>query len=215
MCFQKKLDIYKYRKHNIGVTIMPGKRGQGINPYLGKPIPKEKIVRAIQESESMIKAAASLHTSYNTFKKYAILYGVWKPLPSSAGVTRARKVTWSGLKPLDVELTLQKKLIRNFTLPQRCSQCGESRYRKKDMLSPLIVHFIDGDIHNKEPKNLRFFCYNCYFLENEHYHRRTNANIGRTFEDQKDIEQKVEDDITGDELAKELGESLADLFGKN
>ena len=28
-------------------------------------------------------------------------------------------------------------------------------------------------------------------------------------------EDITEDDITGDELAKELGESLSDLFGKN
>ncbi|MBT4208822.1 hypothetical protein HOE22_10875 [Candidatus Woesearchaeota archaeon] len=193
---------------------MPGEKGQGINPYLGKPIPKEKIVRAIQESESMIKAAASLHTSYNTFKKYAKLYDVFKPHPNSRGISRARKVTWSGLKPLDVELTLQKKLIRKFILPQRCSQCGESRFRKTDMLSPLILHFIDGDIHNKVPDNMRFFCYNCYFLEKDHNHKRVNVKIGRTFEDQNGIEQNIQDDITGDELAKELGASLADLFGK-
>ena len=185
---------------------------QGINPYLGRPIPKERIVRAIEESESMHKAAQSLHTSYNTFKKYAKKYDVWKPLPSSAGVSRARKVTWSGLKPLDVELTFQKELIREFVLPQRCSCCGESRQRKTDMLSPLIVHFINGDIHDKKPSNLRFFCYNCYFLEHPNKYRTVNKDIGRTFEDQQDIS---EGDITGDELAKELGESLSDLFGKN
>ena len=36
--------------------------------------------------------------------------------------------------------------------------------------------------------------------------------LQRTFEEQQDI---TESDITGDDLAKELGESLADLFGKN
>jgi hypothetical protein len=39
-----------------------------------------------------------------------------------------------------------------------------------------------------------------------------NKKIGRTFEEQKDI---TETEITGDELAKELGESLSNLFGKN
>ena len=81
---------------------------QGINPWMGKPIPKDRIVRAIEESESMHKAAQSLHTSYNTFKKYAKKYDVWKPLPSNAGISRARKVTWSGNKPLDVEISFQK-----------------------------------------------------------------------------------------------------------
>ena len=185
---------------------------QGINPWLGKTIPKDRIVRAIEESESMSKAAQSLHTSYNTFKKYAKLYGVWKPLPSNAGISRARKVTWNGNKPLDVEIQFQKELIKEFVLPQRCSCCGESRQRKTDLLTPLIVHFINGDINDKKPSNLRFFCYNCYFLEHPNKHKTINKDIGRTFEEQQDIE---EDGITGDELAKELGSKLSDLFGKN
>ena len=119
----------------------------------------------------MHKAAQSLHTSYNTFKKYAKKYDVWKPRPSSAGISRARKVTWSGLKPLDVEIDLQKQLIKEFVLPQRCSCCGESRQRKTDLLTPLIVHFINGDINDKKPSNLRFFCYNCYFLEHPNKHK--------------------------------------------
>ena len=191
---------------------MAQKGKQGINPWLGKVIPKDRIVRAIEESESMAKAAQSLHTSYNTFKKYAKKYDVWKPLPSNAGISRARKVTWSGNKPLDVEISFQKKLIKQFVLPQRCSCCGEKRQRKTDMLSPLIVHFIDGDINNKKPSNLRFFCYNCYFLEHPNKHKTINKDIGRTFEEQQDIE---ETEITGDELAKELGSTLSDLFGKN
>ena len=191
---------------------MAQRNRQGINPWMGKPIPKDRIVRAIEESESMHKAAQSLHTSYNTFKKYAKKYDVWKPRPSSAGISRARKVTWSGLKPLDVEIDLQKELIREFVLPQRCSCWGEKRQRKTDMLSPLIVHFNDGDINNKKPSNLRFFCYNCYFLEHPNKHKTINKDIGRKFEEQQDIE---EDGITGDELAKELGSKLSDLFGKN
>ena len=113
---------------------------------------------------------------------------------------------------MDVEIDLQKELIREFVLPQRCSCCGEKRQRKTDMLSPLIVHFIDGDIHNKKPSNLRFFCYNCYFLEHPNKHKTINKEIGRTFEEQQDI---TESDITGDELAQELGDSLSKLFGKN
>ena len=162
---------------------------QGINPYLGRPIPRDRIVRAIEESESMHKAAQSLHTSYNTFKKYAKKYDVWKPLPSSAGVSRARKVTWSGLKPLDVELKFQKELIKEFVLPQRCSCCGESRQRKTDMLSPLIVHFINGDIHDKKPSNLRFFCYNCYFLEHPNKHRTVNNCLLYTSPSPRDVEE--------------------------
>ena len=191
---------------------MPQIGKQGVNPYLHQPIPKNKIERAIKENESMTKAAQSLHVAYNTFKKYAKQYDLWKPLESNAGISRTKNVSWNGTTPLDKEIEFQKHLTKEFILPQRCSHCGESRQRKSDMLSPLIVHFIDGDIQNRQPSNLRFFCYNCYFIESPRKHRVKNKKLGRTFEEQQDI---TETEITGDELAKELGESLADLFGKN
>ena len=191
---------------------MPQIGKQGFNPYLHKPIPKNKIERAIQENDSMNKAAQSLHVAYNTFKKYAKQYDLWKPNPSNAGITRVRKFTWNGKKPLDKEIELQKELIKEFVKPQRCGGCGYSEYRKSDMLSPLIVHFVDGDVQNKKPSNIKLYCYNCYFINSDVKHRVHNPEIGNTFEEQ---EQITEDQITGDELAKELGESLSELFGKN
>ena len=191
---------------------MPQIGKQGFNPYLHKPIPKNKIERAIQENDSMTKAAQSLHVAYNTFKKYAKQYDLWKPNPSNAGITRVRKFTWNGKKPLDKEIELQKELIKEFVKPQRCGGCGYSEYRKSDMLSPLIVHFVDGDVQNKKPSNIKLYCYNCYFINSDVKHRVHNPEIGNTFEEQ---EQITEDQITGDELAKELGESLSELFGKN
>ena len=191
---------------------MPQIGKQGFNPYLHKPIPKNKIERAIQENDSMTKAAQSLHVAYNTFKKYAKQYDLWKPNPSNAGITRVRKFTWNGKKPLDKEIELQKELIKEFIKPQRCSGCGYSEYRKSDMLSPLIVHFVDGDVQNKKPSNIKLYCYNCYFINSDLNHRVHNPEIGDTFEEQEKI---TEDQITGDELAKELGESLSELFGKN
>ena len=140
---------------------MAQKGKQGINPWLGKVIPKDR----------------------------------------RAGDTINRVVNKH-----------QKKLIKQFVLPQRCSCCGESRQRKTDLLTPLIVHFINGDTHDRNPSNLRFFCYNCYFLEHPNKHKTINKEIGRTFEEQQDIN---ETEITGDDLAKELGESLGELFGKN
>ena len=191
---------------------MPQIGKQGFNPYLHKPIPKNKIERAIQENDSMTKAAQSLHVAYNTFKKYAKQYDLWKPNPSNAGITRVRKFTWNGKKPLDKEIELQKELIKEFIKPQRCSGGGYSEYRKSDMLSPLIVHFVDGDVQNKKPSNIKLYCYNCYFINSDKKHRVHNPEIGDTFEEQEKI---TEDQITGDELAKELGESLSELFGKN
>ena len=136
---------------------------------------------------------------------------MWKPNPSN-GISRIRKFTWNGKKPLDKEIELQKNLIKEFIKPQRCSGCGYCEYRKSDMLSPLIVHFIDGDVQNKKPSNIKFYCYNCYFINSDVKHRVHNPEIGNTFEEQ---EQITEEQITGDELKMELGDKLSDLFGKN
>ena len=76
----------------------------------------------------------------------------------------------------------------------------------------MILHFKDGDIQNRKPENLRFFCYNCYFIESPNKHKVKNKKIGETFEEQQQISETT---ITGDELAKELGDKLGDLFGKN
>ena len=80
------------------------------------------------------------------------------------------------------------------------------------MLSPLVIHFIDGDVQNKKPSNIKFYCYNCYFINSDVKHRVHNPEIGNSFEEQEEI---TEEQITGDELAKELGDKLSDLFGKN
>ena len=98
-------------------------------------------------------------------------------------------------------------MLKAFILPQRCSHCGFSDKRDSDLLSPLVVHFIDGDTHNKIPSNIRLFCYNCYFLLAQIHHRPVESKVPRTFEE-------THEEVTGDEVAKELGESLAKLFGK-
>ena len=143
-------------------------------------------LNAIQENDSMTKAAQSLHvTAYNTFKKYQnnMIYG--NRIQVIRNHTRVRKFTWNGKKPLDKEIELQKELIKEFIKPQRCSGCGYSEYRKSDMLSPLIVHFVDGDVQNKKPSNIKLYCYNCYFINSDVKHRVHNPEIGDTFENKK------------------------------
>ena len=103
---------------------MPQIGKQGFNPYLHKPIPKNKIERAIQENDSMTKAAQSLHVAYNTFKKYAKMYDLFEQNknPSGIGTNKGgdnyQTTAWlssilSGKHPKYPVFLLKKRLINN------------------------------------------------------------------------------------------------------
>ena len=55
-------------------------------------IAKSKIAWAINETHSMKAAARLLSVSYNTFKKYAKMYELFKPLPSNKGIPMLNRV---------------------------------------------------------------------------------------------------------------------------
>lgn len=143
---------------------------KGDNPYKNKPIPRDKLVWAIQSTESMGDAARVLNITYNTFKKYAKMYGLFAPhdKPFHKQTKRIRKVrindVLNGKYPMLPSLEIQKMLLTSGLKIQECEICGFNRYRPNDMTSPLILDFLDKDIHNHNFSNLRLICYNCYYL---------------------------------------------------
>tara|TARA_Y100001973_G_C5141874_1_gene303373 strand:- start:498 stop:1076 length:579 start_codon:yes stop_codon:yes gene_type:complete len=186
-------------------------KGQGINPYKGIKIPRSTIEEAINNNPSMRQAAQSISVSYNTFKKYAKEYRLWEPKKSSAGISRARKVHWSGWNRhgMTDHLHLMDSYIREGKLISQCSVCGFDKKREKDSHKPLVPTFRDGNEQNTEIDNIRLFCYNCYFI-----------SYSNRFQTQEKYQNTVIDDdpstkeLTGDDLAKELGENLSNLFDK-
>jgi len=62
------------------------------NPFKQPPIPKGVIEQAIQNSNSMTSACVYIgNTSYNTFKKWAKVYGLWNPNQSGTGISKNKK----------------------------------------------------------------------------------------------------------------------------
>lgn len=51
-------------------------------------IPKDVFINVCENSLSMSEAAAKLNLHYNTFKRYAQLYGCWKPNQSGKGMKK-------------------------------------------------------------------------------------------------------------------------------
>ena len=147
-----------------------GKRGIGARPLL------ESEIKAAQEkSRSAFEAARSLGVSYNTYKKYAQLYGIFENLknPYGIGIEKAKAIKNKKYNIDDiiegkhVHYPLHKfknKLFLSGYVPKVCSSCGVSEERITDGKMPLLIDFLDGNLNNRKLDNIRPLCYNCFFL---------------------------------------------------
>ena len=148
---------------------------QGINPYKGGPVPKNRIVWAIENTNSMKEAARELHIAYNTLKKYAKMYDVWAPNQGDKGNTKPKVDNMWNVQVHDNKMVrvkfrynrkLQKKLLHEGYLEQRCSSCRYDKCRDSDLTSPLLINFINKNTTDMSLSNLELLCYNCYFIKN-------------------------------------------------
>ena len=139
---------------------------------------KEQIQQAIENSRSFIEAARYLNCTYNTFKKYALLYELWiegGKNPSAKGIPKIRTTSkrqdhlekilggkWNG-KAMNLT-KFRERLIREVKLAERCDLCGFEEKRVTDLKVPLVLCFKDGDRRNYKLENLQLKCWNCSFL---------------------------------------------------
>lgn len=157
---------------------------------------KAEMEDAINNSRSFLEASRYLKVSYNTFKKYAMLYDLWivgGKNPSAKGIPRVHKNKrdyfervlageWNG-KAMNLT-KFRERLIREVILPEQCDLCEFDEKRITDLKVPLVLCFKDGDRRNYKKENLQLKCWNCAFL--------TEGNIiGR----KKDY---FSDSVTGD-----------------
>lgn len=147
-----------------------GKRGLGAKPLL------ESQIKAAQEkSRSAFEAARLLGVSYNTYKKYAKLYGIFEDLknPYGIGIEKAKAIKNKKYhieelidgKHLHYPLhKFKNKLFDSGYIPKVCGSCGFSEARITDGKMPLLIDFLDGNLNNRKLDNIRPLCYNCFFL---------------------------------------------------
>lgn len=146
------------------------KRGLGARPILESQI---KAAQAV--SKSAFEAARTLRISYNTYKKYAKLYGIFDNLKNPYGVGIEKAKTIKNKKYHIDDLVAGKhlryplhkfknKLFDSGYIPKVCGGCGFSEARLVDGKMPLLIDFIDGDLNNRKLENIRPLCYNCFFL---------------------------------------------------
>lgn len=146
------------------------KRGLGARPLM------ESQIKAAQEtSRSAFEAARTLGVSYNTYKKYAKMYGIFEDLknPYGIGIEKAKTIKNKKYHIDDIidgkhlHYPLHKfknKLFNSGYIPKICSSCGFSEERITDNKMPLLIDFLDGNLNNRKLDNIRALCYNCFFL---------------------------------------------------
>lgn len=146
------------------------KRGVGL---ASRPLLESEIVKAQGQTRSGREAARYLNVHYDTYKRYATLYGLFDRHKNKAGVGVSRKKTkgtfgldsiLAGEHPTYDHNKLKERLVRAGYLEEKCSLCGFDRKRELDGRSPLILHCIDGNQHNLKRDNLELRCYNCIYL---------------------------------------------------
>ena len=145
-------------------------------PSKGMTLSKHNIELAIKSTQSMGQAGLYMGVSKNTFKKYAKLHGLWKPLKSSKGIRHTGnvgaalkhdlKAILEGKNPNPFrEETLLTKGIREGYIACKCGNCSQdfSHVDYSDKLPPLILDFLDKNPMNTELSNLRALCFNCVY----------------------------------------------------
>jgi len=138
-----------------------------------RPLMESEIKAAQDESVSAADAARKLSVSYNTYKKYAKLYGIMERCKCTDATGRPKVHNpYKGKYPLEEILMgmhpsypphkLRKKLFGAKLKIEECEICGYSEKRITDGKVPLILAFKDGERSNHILENLEIVCYNCY-----------------------------------------------------
>lgn len=163
-----------------------------------KPLTKEQILLAMRHTKSNKSAARYLNVSYIHYKGWAKRYHEFeggrtlfdvhknqsgKGIPKFlAGNKKSKydiidviegRVASTHFKPEQIK----KRMIEEGYLKEECAICGFHERRVSDYKIPLILNFKDNNSNHYNLGNIRFLCYNCYFL-----------NIGDIF-NKKDIQQ--------------------------
>jgi len=151
--------------------------GKAGRPSKGMTLSKHNIELAIKSTQSMGQAALYMNVSKNTFKKYAKMHGLYKPIKNWKGIRKTGNVgsalkhdlkqILEGKNPNPYrEDTLLDKGIREGYMKAECQNCSQdfSFIDSQKRQPPLILDFLDRNPQNTKLENLRILCFNCVYV---------------------------------------------------
>jgi len=175
-----------------------------------KPLSKEMIVAAQANTKSNMAAGRYLHVSYQHYKRYAKLYGLFEGHKNQSGKGIPKFLKNGKKDPALLDIIegrisaahfspdkIKYRLIEEGYLLEECSMCGFKERRVLDYKMPLLLHFKDNNKSNYSKENTELLCYNHYFL-----------SVGDVFteRDEKQIESHTEYHKTTDRVEFEVDE---------
>lgn len=146
------------------------------------PLMESEIKDAQSHCDTAASCARYLKVGYRTYRKYAVMYGIFKTNPWGVGDKKRFWAPDKGKYPLNQILEgkfpeysvfrLKDLLIRSGTKPPKCENCGDTEARITDGKRPLLLNFLDGNEKNHKLENIQLLCYNCTFRCGKGYIRR-------------------------------------------
>jgi hypothetical protein len=151
-----------------------------------KPLTKEQILLAMHNTKSNRAAARFMNCSYSHYKMWAKRYNEFEGgrtlfdvhlNPKGIGIAKWGKNPKKNSKFKTIDIIegrishthfkpeeIKKRMIEENFLKEECAICGFSERRVSDYKVPIILNFKDNNPAHYNLGNIRFLCYNCYFL---------------------------------------------------
>jgi hypothetical protein len=177
---------------------------------LSKPLLKSQIEEAQRNTQSAAQAARWLEVSYQTYKKYAKIYGIFENHlnPKGVGVSKGFSRKYNSVKLSDIFsnkygkyslVRLKYRMLARKMIEEECSLCGFNEKRISDGKIPLILSFKD-QAQDYSRENLHLLCYNCTFLTtgspwSPHKYKIRSSLVNPDFPKSKNDHKKYNDSL--------------------
>lgn len=126
-----------------------------------KNISKEYFIEVCNNELSMAKAASKLEMHFNTFKRYALSYGCYKPNQAGKGLKKDIKKRITSIEEYATRASVKNVILKENLIKYECSGCGLGDEWNGRKISLHLDH-INGVSGDHRLENLRFLCPNCH-----------------------------------------------------
>ena len=125
-----------------------------------KDIPREEFIKVCNEELTMARAATKLNLHFNTFKKYALMYGCYKTNQAGKGISKNIGPQRKTLSEYHSRRGVRQRILKEGWLEYECNECNIKDYNGKPL--SLELDHINGKRDDHRLENLRFLCPNCH-----------------------------------------------------